>query len=183
MFLSRAPVILFFSSNRDKSTMFAPNALPDNGELFNLAGSSSLGSLPRGPVIPRIDPIYITSTHAPATYFAIGAMPKTAPIPDAVLVRGNKELRDRNVARAAGVASREFTDNLAPVTALVSETDTIAPTNSLAANNASVARAIASAEARMDNLAVAQAERLQERGETNPNFLGHDLVTRTDRIM
>lgn len=58
----------------------------------------SIGTLPRGPIIPRYDATYITSTHPPAKYFPVGSRPKTQPIPDAVLLRGNEEVRKRNEA-------------------------------------------------------------------------------------
>lgn len=78
----------------------------NSGALFDVAGPTSLGSLPRGPIVPRTDSLVVTGT-AEITEFPVGARTRTHPIPDDILVRGNDELRKRNVAavsRIKGVA-------------------------------------------------------------------------------
>lgn len=169
----------------DKSTSMsiARQHIPDNasnavaGDLFDVSGPTSLGSLPHGKIVPRVDPIYITSAQRPATYFPIGALPKTAPIPDAVLLRGNEELEKRNKARAEAAVS--FKDLVTP-TAQIAVPKTIpdipAAPPSLSANNASIARTISNAEQHM--LSVSSNARVRN-GQASDAFLGQALVTPT----
>lgn len=91
------------------------------GGAPNASMPMSVGGLPRGPIVPRFEPTYITSANDPAQYFSIGSRPKTQPIPDAVLIRGNEEMRRRNDAyeqQAGTQTSRAREPQMAGVNAL-----------------------------------------------------------------
>lgn len=72
-------------------------AFDNSGRLFDKNGPTSLGSLPRGEIVPRLDSLMITATQQ-ASSFSIGANTRTNPIPDAILIRGAEEIRKRNNA-------------------------------------------------------------------------------------
>jgi hypothetical protein len=69
-------------------------------KLFDPAGNSSLGSLPRGEVHVRRDTITITSTNQ-ANDFKIGSGERTKEIPRSILETGMKKFTERNDPQAS----------------------------------------------------------------------------------
>jgi hypothetical protein len=78
-------------------------ARENSGQLFDVTGPTSLGSLPRGKIVERIDTITVTSVgDVNNVGFAIGAITRTEAIPDSVLIRGGEEFVKRS-AMSKGV--------------------------------------------------------------------------------
>ena len=75
--------------------------MDNQGDLYDINGPSSLGSLPTGPVVPRDFPVIFTDPQEGYGEFAVGARERTSQIPFEYLTKGQELFEDALVAKFA----------------------------------------------------------------------------------